>query len=200
MPKQKTKEKEDTNKPKKTIKKNKNTKKKLESESDEENLTNFALPQLGNGEIKIISWNVVSFNTILKKGFEDYLKEENPDIILLNETKIASKNVPSNRFKGYTTYVCSGIKSGHHGVAFITKFEPINIEFGLGDEEHDEEGRVITAEFDDFYLVCSYIPNSGSGLKRLDYRMKWDEDFLNFLNSKKEKKTGCMDRRSQCST
>jgi len=120
----------------------------------------------------------------MKNGFEDYLNKENPDIILLNETKINSSLVEKDKFPGYYSYFYSGNdKTGYSGTAIITKVEPKSITYGIGIEEHDNEGRSITAEFDDFIIVGTYVPNSGKGLKRLDYRSQWDEDFTNYLVS-----------------
>jgi len=193
MPKQKSKEKKDKTKPEKVIKKKEKGKKKKKDTQEEDSVeevitTNFSEPSLQDGEIKIVTWNVCSYRNILKRGFEEYLVNENPHIILLNETKISSSSVKKNEFPGYFSYFYSGDKTGYSGTALITKTDPISISYGIGIEEHDNEGRVITAEYDDFILVCSYIPNSGVKLKRLDYRKKWDEDFLQFLLAMKEKK------------
>jgi len=183
MPKTKDKDTKKQDKPKKTIEKNKKTKKvditDLESETD------FSSPQLKEGEIKIVSWNVVGFKSIMNKGFEKYLKNEDPHMIFLNETKINSNMVDEDKFPGYHSYFYSGEKKGYSGVALITKIVPKSIKYGIGIEEHDNEGRVITATFDDFIIVGSYIPNSGSKLVRLDYRDKWDQDFTNYLVSLK---------------
>jgi len=141
----------------------------------------------------------VSFNSILKKGsLVDFLESERPDILMLNETKIDESKVPKNKFEGYYSYFSSGTKPGYAGTGLLTKYEPVSVVYGIGIEEHDEEGRIITAEYEDFYLVGVYVPNSGAKLKRLDYRMKWDEDFLNYLNALKEKKTSCFMWRLKC--
>lgn len=133
--------------------------------------TDFSTPTLAPGELKIVSWNVAGYRAILKKGFEEYIKSESPDIIALQESK-----VPSDRekmFAGYHTYFfgCEA-KSGLHGTALLSKIKPINVKFL---EDYDKEGRVIVAEFDSFYLLNTYVPNSGQKLERLDFRIEWDK-------------------------
>eukprot|EP01125_Pyxidicula_operculata_P002817 TRINITY_DN1264_c2_g1_i3.p1 TRINITY_DN1264_c2_g1~~TRINITY_DN1264_c2_g1_i3.p1 ORF type:complete len:379 (-),score=133.74 TRINITY_DN1264_c2_g1_i3:105-1241(-) len=158
--------------------------------------TDFSSPALNEGELKIVTWNVASLNAVMKKGFEDYLASENPDILCLNETKIDSSKVPEGKFKGYHTYIYSADKPGYSGVGLITKVKPISLKKGIGVAEHDTEGRCITAEYSDFYLVATYIPNSGrpekgSGDKlpgNLDKRMKWDVEFQKYLNELNKKK------------
>jgi len=147
----------------------------------------FTQPALANDELKIISWNVTSFKSICSQGiFDDYLKKENPDILCLNETKV--KEI-SEKYPGYQAYLYpSERKAGYSGVGLLTKIKPLSIQKGIGDQEHDKDGRVITAEFDNFYLVSSYIPNSGAkgegGLpKALDYRMEWDKVFQTYLQN-----------------
>jgi len=146
----------------------------------------------------VATWNIVSFNSILKKGFVDYLDSERPDILMLNETKIEASKVPKDKFPGYHSYFSSGTKKGYAGTGLLTKYEPLSVTYGIGIEEHDDEGRTITAEYEDFYLVGVYVPNSGSKLVRLDYRMKWDEDFLSYLNALKEKKASYFMWRLKC--
>lgn len=134
--------------------------------------------------MKIISWNVNGIRAAIKKGFLDYLKEESPDIICLQETKI-NEQVP---IEGYKTYWNYAEKKGYSGTAVFTKQEPLNVTKDIGVVEHDKEGRVITLEFKDFYLINVYVPNSGRGLPKLDYRQKWDKDFLTYLKKLEKKK------------
>lgn len=135
--------------------------------------------------MKIVSWNVNGIRAAMKKGFTDFLKVENPDVICLQETKINEQVL----FEGYTGYWNHAIKKGYSGTAVLTKIEPLNVSYGF---EHDgdasTEGRVITLEFEEFFLVNAYVPNSGRGLPRLDYRTKWDEDFLSYLKMLDKKK------------
>jgi len=141
---------------------------------------------------------VNGLSSFLKKAnFGDYIKKENPDIICLGETKASDGKEPSLKgsleewstgFNEYWNHSTS--KKGYSGTLVITKegVQPISVVNGIGIEEHDSEGRVITLEFEKYYLVNSYIPNAGSGLKKLDYKVKWDKDFSAYLNSLKEKK------------
>eukprot|EP01124_Arcella_intermedia_P014108 TRINITY_DN204_c0_g1_i1.p1 TRINITY_DN204_c0_g1~~TRINITY_DN204_c0_g1_i1.p1 ORF type:complete len:457 (-),score=117.25 TRINITY_DN204_c0_g1_i1:19-1389(-) len=161
-------------------------KKKKESEDSATPAdVNFSVPPLQSNEWRIVSWNVTSFNTICAKGFGTYLTNEDPHIICLNETKV--KEIPPNKFPGYVPYLNPAqTNTGYSGVAILTKIKPLSITAGIGSPEHDKEGRVLTAEFPDFYLVASYVPNSGAkgdgGLpKDLDYRMKWDAAFFPYL-------------------
>lgn len=133
--------------------------------------------------MKIISWNVNGVRAIMKKDFEKSLEIMNPDILCLQETKAQDDQVKQALFglNDYYIYSYSAIKKGYSGTAIITKKEPISIKNGLGIEEHDTEGRVITAEFENFYLITVYTPNSGGELKRLSYRTKWDKAFYNHL-------------------
>lgn len=137
--------------------------------------------------MKIISWNVNGIRAVLKKDFVKSVKSMNADIFCLQETKIhEALEIPGlNAYKNY--WNCAERK-GYSGTAVFTKKEPVNVLRGIGMEEHDSEGRVITAEYDDFYLVNVYIPNSGRGLVRLTYREQWDRDFLNFLTRLEEHK------------
>jgi exodeoxyribonuclease-3 len=138
--------------------------------------------------LKLISWNVNGIRAAIKKGFHDFLAEENPDVLCLQETKISSDLVDGFQFDNYPyVYWNCAEKKGYSGTAIISKIEPISVRYGLGIEKHDNEGRVITAEFEDFYLVTVYTPNSqnhdeNKRPRRLDYRTtEWDVDFLNFL-------------------
>ncbi len=121
------------------------------------------------------------------KGFLDFAEDSNADVICIQETKMqeGQAEVP---LKGYNQYWCSAEKKGYSGTAVFTKEEPLSISYGIDMEEHDKEGRVITAEYENFYLVNVYVPNSQNELKRLDYRMKWEDDFRNYLKSLEKKK------------
>ncbi|MEO5907165.1 MAG: exodeoxyribonuclease III [Saprospiraceae bacterium] len=140
--------------------------------------------------MKIISWNVNGVRAVAKKGFAEQIRSWNADIICLQETKAqvdevreALKHIPD-----YEVYASSAVRKGYSGTSILTKVKPLHLEYGIGVEEHDQEGRVVTAEFDQFYLVTAYIPNSGNDLARLEYRTKWDTDFTNFLVTLQQKK------------
>ncbi|XP_049617089.1 DNA repair nuclease APEX1 [Syngnathus scovelli] len=136
--------------------------------------------------MKITSWNVDGLRAWVKKNGLDWVREENPDVLCLQETKCSEKDLPADitSMPEYPhKYWCvSDDKGGYSGVAMLCKTEPTKVTYGIGKEEHDKEGRVITAEFPTFYLVTAYVPNSGRGLVRLDYRKTWDEDFRNYLS------------------
>lgn len=123
----------------------------------------------------------------------EYMLEENPDMIAFGETKLTEAKVDAFKKKlpeGYFKYFhCSTGKKGYSGVALLSKIEPVSVVYGFGNEAFDCEGRLITAEFDDFYLVCTYVPNAGVGLKRLDFRMEWDALFKAYLVGLNEKKS-----------
>lgn len=142
-------------------------------------------------EINLVNWNVNGIRSIMKKDFVKDVKTMNPDILCLQETKANCEEVKSlcALLPEYKVYVnASKARKGYSGTAILTKKEPLSVVFDMNIEEHDQEGRVITAEYDQFFLVTAYVPNSGAGLKRLDYREKWDADFLTYLvalNSKK---------------
>jgi len=138
--------------------------------------------------LKIVSWNVASWNNVLKKGFRDYLKSEDPDIICVQETKVDAKSVPANILPGYHQHFYSAEKKGYSGTAVFSKVQPASWTDGIGIADHDDEGRCITAEFDKFYLVNTYIPNAGQKLKDLDYRKTWDVVFLAYLKNLDAKK------------
>ena len=137
--------------------------------------------------MKLISWNVNGIRAAMTKGFLDFAREESPDILCIQETKMqeGQAEVP---LEGYHQYWCSADKKGYSGTAVFSKEEPLSVTFGIGIDEHDHEGRVITAEYDDFYLVNVYVPNSQNELKRLDYRMKWEDDFRAYLEGLAKKK------------
>ena len=137
--------------------------------------------------MKLISWNVNGIRAAMGKGFLDFAKEQDPDVLCVQETKMqeGQAEVP---LEGYHQYWCSAEKKGYSGTAVFSKKEPLSVSYGIGIDEHDHEGRVITAEYDDFYLVNVYVPNSQDGLKRLDYRMVWEDDFRTYLKKLEEKK------------
>tara|TARA_Y100000814_G_scaffold44238_1_gene27649 strand:+ start:123 stop:878 length:756 start_codon:yes stop_codon:yes gene_type:complete len=138
--------------------------------------------------MKFISWNVNGIRAVLKKGFMDFLEQENPDIICLQETKAHKEQVDIN-LEGYPfDYWNSAIKKGYSGTAIFSKKKPLNVIYDMDIEVHDQEGRVITLEFEDYYLVTVYTPNSKRELLRLEYRQEWDKDFLNFLKELEKKK------------
>ena len=130
--------------------------------------------------MKFISWNVNGIRACVEKGFLDYFNNVDADIFCLQETKCQEGQIELN-LEGYHQYWNYAKNKGYSGTAIFTKQEPISVSYGLGIEEHDNEGRVITLEFDKFYFITVYTPNSQSELKRLDYRMKWEVDFRNYL-------------------
>ena len=132
--------------------------------------------------MKLISWNVNGIRAIQGKGFGNAIAEMNPDILCLQEVKAEQSQV-TMPLKGYHTFWNSALKKGYSGTAILTREKPLNATYGIGREEHDQEGRVVTLEFRDFYVVTVYVPNSKRGLLRLDYRMKWDRDFGEYLQT-----------------
>ncbi|MCQ2530500.1 MAG: exodeoxyribonuclease III [Lachnospiraceae bacterium] len=137
--------------------------------------------------MKFISWNVNGLRACMGKGFMDFFNEIDADIFCLQETKMQEGQLDLE-LPGYYQYWNSAEKKGYSGTALFTKKEPLSVTKGLGIEEHDHEGRVITAEFEDFYFITVYVPNSQDELKRLDYRMKWEDDFLAYVKKLEEKK------------
>jgi len=140
--------------------------------------------------MKIISWNVNGIRAINQKDFFKDVQEMSPDILCLQETKaqVAEVEKALVDMGGYHKYINAAQRKGYSGVAILSKKEPISVTYDMGVEEHDQEGRVITLEFEDYYFVTVYTPNSQSGLARLDYRMQWEEDFLQYLKKLEEKK------------
>ena len=140
--------------------------------------------------MKIISWNINGIRAITKKDFFEDISFMDPDILCLQETKAQDGEVKEALAKmtDYHQYYNSADRKGYSGVAILSKTEPISITYDMGIAEHDTEGRVQCAEFDDFYLVNVYVPNSGQALVRLDYRKTWDEDFRNYLKNLKKTK------------
>ncbi|AVQ19272.1 MAG: exodeoxyribonuclease III [Fusobacterium mortiferum] len=137
--------------------------------------------------MKLISWNVNGLRACVGKGFLDYFKEQQADIFCLQETKLQEGQIELE-LDGYHQYWNYAEKKGYSGTAIFTKEKPISVHYGIGIEEHDKEGRVITLEFEKFYMITVYTPNSQEKLARLDYRMKWEEDFKNYLLELDKKK------------
>ena len=137
--------------------------------------------------MKLISWNVNGIRACVQKGFLDFFKEVDADIFCIQESKMQEGQLELE-LEGYHQYWNYAEKKGYSGTAIFTKQEPISVQYGIGIEEHDHEGRVITLEFEDFYMVTVYTPNSQDELKRLDYRMQWETDFLAYLKKLEEKK------------
>ena len=136
---------------------------------------------------KMISWKVNGLRAIYKKGFVDIFNEFNADKFCIQETKLQEGQIDLS-FPGYEMYWNYAEKKGYSGTAIFTKIKPILVTKGIGIEEHDKEGRVITLEFEDYYLVTVYTPNSQTELKRLDYRMKWEKDFKAYIKELEKKK------------
>ena len=130
--------------------------------------------------MKFISWNVNGLRACEGKGFSQVFKELDADFFCLQETKMQEGQLDL-QFDGYNSYWNSAEKKGYSGTAIFTRHQPLSVTKGIGIDEHDHEGRVITLEMKDFFLVTVYVPNSQDGLKRLDYRMRWEDDFLNYL-------------------
>ena len=146
------------------------------------NIQHSTLPKM-----KFISWNVNGLRACVGKDFENQFKELDADFFCLQETKMQEGQLDL-QFEGYESYWNYAEKKGYSGTAIYTKHKPLNVSYGMGVEEHDHEGRIITLEYDQFYLVTCYTPNSQTELKRLDYRMTWEDDFRKFLKSLDAKK------------
>ena len=136
--------------------------------------------------MKLVSWNLNGIRAVEKKGLSDIIAHINADIIGFQETKAQDDQVQAalKNVSGYHIYSSSAIKKGYSGTAILSKKKPINVTYGLGIEEHDQEGRLICAEYESFYFITVYVPNSGNQLVRLDYRKKWDKDLLKYLKKK----------------
>ena len=137
--------------------------------------------------MKLISWNVNGIRACLNKGFSDFFKEVNADIFCLQETKCQPEQI-NLEFEGYTSYWNSAERKGYSGTAIFTKKQPVNVTYGIGIEEHEKEGRIITLEFENFYLVTNYTPNAKRELERLDYRMVWEDEIRKYLLELNKKK------------
>ena len=132
--------------------------------------------------MKLISWNVNGLRACIKKGFLDFCREADGDVLCLQETKLQEGQVDlAGELPGYRTYWNYADKKGYSGTAVFSKTEPLAVTYGFGEDIHRREGRVITAEYPDFYLVCCYTPNAQRGLTRIDYRMVWEDDFRAYL-------------------
>jgi exodeoxyribonuclease III len=140
-----------------------------------------------NAPMKLLSWNVNGIRAALKAGFLDFVKKDQPDILCIQETKAQEEQV-SLTLPGYQQYWSSADKKGYSGTATFTKKKPLAVTFGIGMDNHDREGRLITAEYPDFFLVNVYAPNAQHGLPRLDYKRQWDKDFLAFIKKLEKKK------------
>ena len=137
--------------------------------------------------MKLISWNVNGLRAVVNKGFMDFFKQIDADIFCIQETKMQEGQIELI-LEGYYQYFNSAIKKGYSGTAVFTKQKPINVNYGIGIEEHDQEGRIITAEYEKFYLVNCYTPNSKRELERLEYRMRWEDEIRKYLKKLEETK------------
>ena len=138
--------------------------------------------------MKLISWNVNGIRAALKKGFLDFMLAEKADIVCVQETKASPEVVEVEWPEGYGAHWNSAEKKGYSGTLILSRHEPLSVVQGIGKTEHDREGRVLTAEFADFFLVNVYVPNSQRELTRLDYRQQWDRDFLAYLRALEKRK------------
>ena len=138
--------------------------------------------------MKLISWNVNGLRSVLRKNFLDFLAREQPDILCLQETKASPDDVEQLWPSEYTTYWNTAAQKGYSGTVIFTKTRPLSVTNGIKIAEHDNEGRVLTAEYDDFFVVNVYVPNSKRELTRLPYRQQWDKDFLRHLKKLEKKK------------
>ena len=137
--------------------------------------------------MKLVSWNVNGYRAVLNKGFEDFFKEIDADIFCIQETKM-QEGQAEMKYNGYEVYLNSAEKKGYSGTAIFTKISPESVGYGIGIDEHDKEGRVITLEFEKFYMVNVYTPNSKRELERLDYRMIWEDEFRKYLKNLEKSK------------
>lgn len=137
--------------------------------------------------MKIVSWNVAGFRAVLKKGFDEFFDNTNADVYCIQESKVL-ENQFDYRKDGYEMILNPAEKKGYSGTLVFTRVKPISVTFGIGIEEHDHEGRVITMEFDNYYLVNVYVPNVKRDLSRLDYRIVWEDDFKSYLKKLEETK------------
>ncbi|MBR6222251.1 MAG: exodeoxyribonuclease III [Lachnospiraceae bacterium] len=137
--------------------------------------------------MKIISWNVNGLRACVGKGFMEYFTDADADFFCLQETKLQAGQIDLD-LNGYYDYWNYAEKKGYSGTAIFTKHEPMNATYGMGIDEHDHEGRLITLEYPGFYMITEYVPNAQDGLKRIDYRMRWEDDLREYLNGLNEKK------------
>ena len=137
--------------------------------------------------MKLVTWNVNGLRACLNKGFLDFFRKADADVFCLQETKLQPHQIELE-LPGYEIYWNSAEKKGYSGTAVFTRVKPLSVAYGIGIPEHDTEGRVITVEYEDFYLVCCYTPNAQEGLARIDYRMQWEDDFRAWLMALDKKK------------
>lgn len=137
--------------------------------------------------MKLISWNVNGIRACVQKGFLDFFKEVDADVFCIQESKLQEGQI-NLELEGYYQYWNYAERKGYSGTAIFTKVKPLSVSYGVNIEEHDKEGRVITLEFDDYYVITVYTPNSQNELARLDYRMKWEDDFREYLKSLEKNK------------
>lgn len=137
--------------------------------------------------MKLVSWNVAGFRACLNKGFEDFFNKIDADIFCLQEVKALKEQIPFEP-KGYFEYLNPALRKGYSGTLVYTKIKPLEVTYGIGIKEHDQEGRVITLEYYNFYLVNVYVPNVKRSLERLPYRMIWEDDFLKYIKNLEKKK------------
>ena len=147
---------------------------------------NTASHQSRSQNMKLISWNVNGIRAALGKGFSDFFGTQDGDIVCIQETKAREEQVDMEWMQDYHAYWNSAEKPGYSGTAVFSKTEPVDVKYGIGMAAHDTEGRVITLQYKDFFLVTVYTPNSQNELKRLPYRRRWDRDFLSYLQSLEE--------------
>ena len=138
--------------------------------------------------MKLVSWNVNGLRACITKGFNDFFKDIYADMFCIQETKMQEEQADGIEFEGYYRYMNSAQKKGYSGTMVFTKHKPLNVTYGFGIEEHDNEGRIITLEYDNFYLVNCYTPNSKRELERLDYRMIWEDEMLKYFKKLEENK------------
>lgn len=136
---------------------------------------------------KLISWNVNGLRACVDKGFLDFFRQADADVFCIQESKLQAGQIELD-LEGYYQYWNYAVKKGYSGTAMFTRKKPMDVTYGIGEERHDQEGRVITAEFEEYYVITCYTPNSQDGLKRLDYRMEWEDAFLAYLKRLEEKK------------
>lgn len=137
--------------------------------------------------MRFISWNVNGLRAVVKKGFETVFAGLDADFFCLQETKLQAGQIDL-QFDGYGSYWCYAEKKGYSGTAIFTKHKPLSVSYNMGIAEHDTEGRIVCLEYEEFYLVCVYTPNAQDGLRRLDYRMRWEDDFRDYLLALDSKK------------
>lgn len=138
--------------------------------------------------MRLLTWNVNGIRAVMKKGFIDIMASLDPDFVCIQETKAQPDQIEIDEDLYPYIYINSAKKKGYSGTMILTRFEPENVFYGIGQEEHDQEGRVITLEYSNFYVVTVYTPNSGEGLKRLEYRQSWDKAFGKYIAGLNEKK------------